>query len=69
MLSLKWMMKAIFKAFSLMDYIMIITDVSVDHEDAHILIVVLGPEGINTVDVSRLIKVYMFLICSPMNWV
>lgn len=50
-----------------MDYIMIITDVSVDHE--YVLIVALGPEGIYTVDVSRLIRVYMFLICSPMNWV
>lgn len=51
-----------------MDYIMIITDVSVDHEYAHILIVALSPEGIYTVDVSRLIRFYKFLICSPMNW-
>lgn len=59
--------ETIFKAFSLKDYIMIITDVSVDHEYAHTLIVTLSPEGICTVDVSRLIRVYMFLICSPMN--
>lgn len=52
-----------------MDYIVMITDVSVDHEYTRILIVALGPEGIHTVDVPRLIRFYMFLIFSPLNWV